>query len=54
MCVWCICLCVEKMGRERGGWYDPGEGDGLNTMDGRGGLRFWKGAAEKLLLLNLQ
>lgn len=23
-------------------------------MDGRGGLRFWKGAAEKLLLLNLQ
>lgn len=33
---------------------DPGEGDGWNTADGRGGLRFWKGAAEKPLLLNLQ
>lgn len=56
-----VCVCSiyvfvwKRWGGEGGGCsYDPEEGDGWNTVDGRGGLRFWKGAAEKLLLLNLQ
>ncbi len=55
VCV-CLCLsvCVIVCVLEGVVSHDPGEGDGWNTVDGRGGLRFWKGAAEKLLLLNLQ